>query len=610
MKLKLKGNWTINFCIFLFTIVLSVIFFGYEYPSSNNWIEIPPIISLINPNLYNNDYVVQEFLTITPRFFYQKIIYLTASLGLDLSMVYFIYYLIAFSSFTLGLYALGQRFGKSKLSGGILTFLVLFGNNATVGKVSLFRTEPIPAIFAMGLVIWGFYYCFCQRWILGYFFFGLGCILQFLIGILSGGLMAPLLFLYAKRNKNFKTLIFAFLTLGLFACLIYLPMVIAGNTGSNLISDEDFVYIYGYIRHPHHIILSLFSLLDWIDFIFFIIAGFLYIQVTNSLTSQEKLNFIIIIGSSIFALLLGYIFVEILPLSLFAKLQLARTTPFTKLIILIVISVLVDEHYRKGNFIICLLLILCPLLENASILVLILAVFLKKFQNTNVLKAIKTKTAIWISLVLLSAIFIIYTSPRLVFIFLIPFFVEEFLGFGTKVKAIIYSLAGISSMFLILGLFEVLPPNLSNLIQSRIQIYNQDNNDDLTKLALQFRHGSREDALILIPPALTQFRFFSQRSVFFDFRSFPYTDEGIQEWQKRLNIFVKNPKLPLKFKELDGYYYELSSSELLEIAQKSNVDYILTRTNQHQDIQKNIFLRQGPWIIYEINQKSYSHQVN
>ncbi|MEQ8755736.1 MAG: DUF6798 domain-containing protein [Coleofasciculus sp. G1-WW12-02] len=608
-------NAFLTISLWIFIVSASLIAYSYKFPSSNNLIEVPPVLSLLNPELYPKDFYVQDTLQITPRYYYQYLIYFTARVGLGLPLTYFFYYLISFSSFVLGLYALGKRFGHATLSATVLAFLGLVAVDGTIGYVSLFRSEPIPAIFAMGLTIWGIYFCFSKRWILGYLFFGLACMIQFLVGILPGGLMAPLLILEAKKTNKLPSVVFPFLTLGILACLVYVPMVVSGNSGSGIIDNAEFVYLYGHIRLPHHIIPSAWSPRLWRNLVFFMAGGLLCIKSSEFLDSEDKINLVIVIFTSFFAILLGYLFVEIYPLSLFAKLQLARTTPFAQLMVLIAISVLVYEHYRKGNRVVSLLLIITPILHNGAILLFGVAVGLIILKAKDSFQLVQSRTVTWITVFVLLLLFAFYPPPSsltdalnrvfwkstLFFVLASPFILEEVFLATRRIKIMTTSaLAFTSCTFLSLGLLNVLPGNLSDVFQKRIALY-QVPGDSLTKLALRFRQESSPDALVLTPPSLTEFRFYSQRSLVFTFNSSPYTDRGLREWANRVETILGSTKPPLSWRNVDSLFQKRSSAELVTIARKFDANYILTRSDWHANIPGVIVDREWKWVLYKID---------
>jgi hypothetical protein len=170
MKNHIRLTRVHNFLIYVFFVIGSLTVYGYRFPSNNNLVEVPPVLSLLDPKIYQNDYYVYEQVKPGPRYYYHLLVTTLARSGLDLSGSYFLLYFLSFSSFILGVYAIGTRFGKSRLAASFLSFLVLGTAYGTVGAVDLFRVEPIPAIFAMGLTVWGIYFCFCQSWLKGYFF--------------------------------------------------------------------------------------------------------------------------------------------------------------------------------------------------------------------------------------------------------------------------------------------------------------------------------------------------------------------------------------------------------------------------------------------------------
>ena len=608
-----KQSWQLTSAIYIFVVVASLLTYGYQFPSENNYVEFPPILSLLNPELYKNDFYVQEMIKFNPRYYYNHLIYFSTKLGLNTPTSYFLYYSLAFSSFVLGLYTLGKRFGQSKLASAVLAFLGLCAANGTIGFVDLFRPEPIPAIFAMGFSIWGIYFCLCQRWIFGYLFFGFACLLQFLVGVLPGGLMASLLILDAKKKNNLSILALPFLLLGILASLVYVPMMLTGDSSTGTITNADFVYVYGKIRHPHHIIFSTFGLRSWLNFILFMVGGLLCIQSADSLHPEDKNKLSLVIATSAFALLLGYIFVELYPLAFIAKLQLARTTPFAQLMVLIAISLLVDEHYRHGNIALSLLLLITPLTKDGGIVLFVLAASLCAFKATHHLQILRSRFVTLATVVVLPLLLINHSVSEsevaiaddvneqfLLFLILaFPFFLEKISQAAPKSKVIIiYTLAFCSCLILSLGLLNVLPEKLSNVFNKRLATY-QISTDEVTTLALRFKQLSSKDALILVPPSSDQFRFYSERAVVFDFRSFPYTVQGIQEWTNRLQAILGSVNASVSNSDL--LFRQRSSSELVDVAHRFEANYILTQIDWHPDIKGLVIDKEGKWFLYKLS---------
>ncbi len=166
----------------------------------------------------------------------------------------------------------------------------------------------------------------------------------------------------------------------------------------------------------------------------------------------------------------------------------------------------------------------------------------------------------------------------------------------------VYLLAVATWTFLIGGLMEVFPGNLSKFVQNRIRSLNSQvtPGDTLTRLALRFRDKSDEDSLVLTPPSLTKFRFYSQRSVVYTFYSSPYTDRGYREWANRLEAILGTIRPPLSHRNIDTLYRNRNAAELVKVAKQFGADYILTRSDWHSNINGMVVDAEGKWILYKI----------
>lgn len=614
-KLRLKAV-LFKASLYTFVIIGSLIAYGYAFPSSNNIIEVPPVLSLLDPELYQHDYYVQDTLKITPRYYYQHLIYFLTKLGISLPFSYLFCWLTAFSSFIFGCYALGKRISGSYLSAAVIAFLGLVTVHGTIGHVSLFRAEPIPAVFAMGCAIWGIYFCFANRWIVGYLFFGIACLLQFLIGLLPGILMAVLLLTKPRRRNKLWGVILPFFILGLFASLIYVPMIVSGSTSSGVLNDAEFIKFHGYIRQPHHIIPSSWAIKTWVNFVLFMIGGILCIRNSNTLTSENKKNLLLVILISLFTLFIGWFFVEVYPLAIVAKLQFARTTPFIQLMVIIAIAALVDEHYRKKNLALSILLITTPLLDNGGVALFLTGLSLTLLQSTKYFEHHFSKKLLWIaslgSLCILAFYSPTYSLSETTRLFLwkfilfltlaSPFFVEELLQNTRKVQVAVYILAVSSFVFLTAGLATVLPRNLQAFFENRVAVNNVPT-DGLTKLALRFQERSSKDALVLVPPSLNKFRFYSQRSVVFTLYGYPFTEQGLQNWATRGKDILGSFEPPLSWRNSDEKFQRRRSKDLIDVAKKYKANYILTNEDWHSELTElaTVVDRDGKWILYRIN---------
>ena len=604
-----KSHWYFNLSLYTFAIIGSLMATGYNFPIGGNFPEVPPIQFMLNPELYKNDYYVQEMVKFNPRYYYYYIIYLLANLGIGIPLAHFIYQFLAFSSFILACYAIINIYTNSKLPAAGMAFLCIAASFTDVGNTLIFSTKSVPSTFAMGFAIWGIYFSLRQKWLIGYLFFGLGCVVQFLVGLLPGLMMLPVLVIESVRQRNFKTLILAIALLAAMASIVYVPMLLTGTTSTQTIDNAEFVYIHAKVRNPHHILPSNWDLGNWFNFICFIMGGLLCIKNSDLLRKEDKVNFYVIVATSLFALFLNYIFVEVYPLAFIAKLQLARTVPFAQLIIFITVGLTVDILYRQKQIAISLLLLFVLTLPFRGIIFLGLSVWqTKKYvfpKRYNILLWILAAVTVIFSLIypVTDSWEImgdrIISIPVLFSILAFPFILEE-TSLATSIKqTLTHTLALITTATLVLGVAGILPKPLLNVFQTRVNI-NALSSDDLSRLAVRFSQISSRDSLVLIPPSVTSFQFFSERAIVVNFKNFPFTEKGIKEWQNRMEAVLGVPLNPQMIWGGNDLFIRRSSADLVKVARNYHADYILTRTDWHPNMQGEIADKQGKWILYKI----------
>ncbi len=581
--------------------------YGYNFSRENIFNQMPAVMALLDPTLYSQDFYVQEMTQFTPRSYYYYALVLPVKLGLSLPLVCFIYFAIAFIAFSLGLYAIGRHLGQSNLSAAILAFLGLAVADGTVGFTDLFRRSPLPSVYAIGIAIWGIYFCLQQRWIRGYMLLGISCLLQFLIGILPGLLFTPALIVHSIRAKRSQRVLWAWGVLLVLAGLVYSPMVLSGNTGSNLLSDADFVWLYGYVRHPHHIIMSSFSVASWRRFIFFLLAGLACLYGSQRLAQQQKITLGLTMLTGCGLLVIGYGLVELYPSATVAKLQFARTTPFILLMVLAAISVYANEHYHRGNQALALLLIATPVIDNAGglITLVVVALSLIKPGPAQFWRRLnqRSKARPWLNYSLFLVVLLV-TYPYHVALFLsfaYPFLKDEFPGLLKRLRPAAYAVTTVCAVFLLLNVSGVVAHRSLSPIHRAIKL-TPVVDQPVKTLAVSFRDNSPTDALVLVPPSDRLFRFYSQRSVVVSFKGFPFTDAGMVTWQQRMQTLLG--ELPATVEGvLDQRFRQRTGAELGAIAAEVGATHILTRQAWHPDIPGTVIDRQEGWVLWAMNRE-------
>lgn len=602
------------FAVFLISGVICT--YGYWFPTNMHNVHLPPILSILDSGLYGKDNFVQDMLRFNPRTYYHYLISVLAGSGIGIPFAYLIVFAATIASLIFGLQAIARLFCQSPVSVVLLSF---WGLTVKSGQIAtgFFGTTPIQSYFALGFVIWGIFFSFRRSWSLAYTFFGIACLLNFLVGLMSALLISPLLILETWQNRRWFRAILALTLFAIGAGLVYIPMVVQGNTSTDLLTNQEFVEIYAFIRFPHHMVPSAWDKSQWIRLILFYTGGIICLQKTRSLSSTYRFGLLVVVGGMFLGLLVNFVFVEIWPLALVAKLQLARMTPFAQLAILIGLVVLFDEHFRQRNWAVCLPLAIIPLSDYPGLLLLVFALSLGTLEKLS--PHLRSKSALWLAAFIVLCMYrlqlfhhpyvwvVIIKIPLLFGIMLVPHWLTQKIRTqGTRI-AVAFSLAIFMAGTLFMGIKGLLPGSLNRIFSSRVSFYNLGNND-VSKLALRFREISPKDALIMIPPSVEQFRWLSQRSIVIDWKGFSFTDRGMLEWKKRLeNVLgypVNKQTSPLVgWEASDKLYNARSSSDLVKVAQRYKAEYILSKKNWHPDMPGEEIAREGDWVIWKVFSK-------
>lgn len=578
--------------------------YGHIFPSEDHFLDIPPIKALLESGLYVNDFAVAEQLAFNPRTYFQKTILFLANLGLQIYEAFFLCYLIAFISLIIGVKAIAKHLKLSVLSFSVLLLWVFFCTGGHIGESFFFKNKAIPSVFAQGIAIWGIYFCIKRKWLLGYGLLGLSSLYQFLIGFLPGLLLLPSLFVSSKKQDGFKSLVGSLCLWGTGLAFVYVPIIIQEGVFSNILSSKEFVSIYGFIRHPHHVIPSQWGVSAWIELILFYIGGLLCLKKTQLLESSVKRSIASVVGAAFVLLIINFIFVEIFPLALIAKLQFARVTPFAQFAVLIGLVALFEESCRKKHFLVCTLLPVILISTHPGVFLLLFAFSLEPLR-------LFKSTPCWplVALLVLGFLHVGYTFGSIVHalrILLVPAIILIPLGIDAVLKSPKGRLGFSAACFLVAfwGTTQVLGSHftypLFKIGSHRVE-FHTGYPPGIKALALAAKEYTPKESIFLIPPAweLQAFKFHSERSVVVDFKNFPYTQNGIREWKQRMDTVLGHP-IDSPF-NIATAYASRTEGALLSVAKKYKADYIVSKAKWHPNMSGDLVLKLGDWSLWKIN---------
>jgi len=605
--------------VLLLSLGGALVIYGYWWPSFQNMVEVTPVLALQDPTLYRHDFFIQERLGFGPRYFYLQLISALTRASLPLPAACLLLFSAAFASFTCGLFALPRPFSGTSLSAGLLAGIVLFGPLNSLGQAYLFRPEALPFVLAMGVAIWGVVFAMRERWRLAYLFFGLASWLQLLIGIMPALFLGIILLRRTVARRDYRTALVCALACGCGLAPSVVPLIITGNLGGPAFDGSTFVELYAFIRNPHHIVPSWFLLSDWLNWGAFWITGMLAVWSLEDLPPARKLDLTLALGVVPICILVNYVFVEIVPIAIVAKLQLARITPFGKLFSALALALLIEQQVRAGRIAAGLVLLLLALLERGSIPLLGGVAILGLLTARHKEGVLRSPPAL-IAMGLCTALCVwqdpaASLAPHLrssfalkfvgVLFLLLPYAASRLQG---RARVALGSLSAAATLYLVLAIAGVVRDPLAQVIQGRVPVsslaYYRD--FEATAVAEHFGAVTPVDALILIPPSRFEFRFFSRRSVVFDFFAFPFAERAMREWLERLQAMLgtgsaigsREAGQQAPWDDLDQLYSRLSSQQLLHIARRFGAEYVLTQEAWHPDFSGEVLFRLGTWVVY------------
>ena len=336
-----------NFIFILSILMVAFISNPYSFGHANHGQEIPPILSLIDQDLYLNDFAIQSYLDINPRYFWQLLIAgMHHFFGISIPASLMIIQVASALSFFCAIFCITQllsREGSRKSNNNFQAFFMpaYVSLLAMLPLLSwgskIFYLEAIPSTLGMGIAIWSFYFALKSQWFFAYTLCGVSIFFHFLVGLFAGLVIFPFFVLHFLRHISVnKSLICMFFWLAP-AFYIYFNMLLLETES---IYQYEFFEVFGLFRVPHHWVPSSASIFRWISDLFLLFSGlFCFLKLLQTNFSRDILFFLLtIIVVSLIGLTLNYLFVEVYRSEFIGSLQFQRIIPFGHLAVFFLIS--------------------------------------------------------------------------------------------------------------------------------------------------------------------------------------------------------------------------------------------------------------------------------
>lgn len=301
----------------------------YHFGDGNHIEQLPHIFAQRDDTYLTNDFFVSYTREVNPRYYYAYVIaHLSNVLPLEqlfyiatLMLNYFVYLITFYVVRELTIDYASERISPNLVAYGSIGLLSFFTFAQLGGAASIFEPTLIPHLVALPFVLLAYW-----QSIKGNTFIVWLCCLFALLFQPSLTLLMLLPIcgnILINQNIQYRTIrvVILIATTTLASYFLFIQ-----PTGSFALTDQSFIYILAYFRHPHHYIPSEFLVRDYLASIIMLLtlgSSLIYLVKTGKHFTKGR-YFVLTIILSLGLLFAGYIFVEVIPVRTVVSLQTFR----------------------------------------------------------------------------------------------------------------------------------------------------------------------------------------------------------------------------------------------------------------------------------------------
>lgn len=546
--------------------------FAYKSGISDQIEQIPIIIRMLDGDYLKNDFFVNASEGFGPRYYYAHFVAFIARLG-GIPGALFLLTLLANTGIALVSFQAGSSlFPKVKHAGLLASALAISVPIFEMGSdLSIYGNYLTPGLLISPLILAAIWKGWEGKYLLAAVLAGIASIFHVLYGLETGLLVLAACFfqnIIQKNNRGLLKIVGSGAILWAFSLITLLPYLQLEKT----LTNEEFIEILAYFRHPHHYLPSHFFLKY--QNILPALLSLLVLWKAWGIRKQRlpegrnPANWLLMFGTFLFlSLFAGWIMVEVFPSRLFATAQLWRLLNLYKWIFLILVGGSLGILMEKAN----------PF-EKAYILLSQIHIFPLLFLHGIASKTGKIRPPFrgWFSMAisLLAAYLLVLFMDLPITVLLMSFLFAAWLiaivvlpkiwGRMVLAAVVVFTLAQLTF------LPGALPPAISQHSNKILkpQILTPDYPEEVMQMAKIVKEQTFGDAVILSPPGFGGLRIVGERALVVDFKAFPFGDQAIREWHERVGFFYGwKPGYEFesmdKQKEVQVSYYKNVAPQLL-----------------------------------------------
>lgn len=569
---------------------------GYVYAGGNEIEQLPIILRAIDPA-----YLVRDFFTNTsaefgPRFYYAHFIALIATEATLPAVFFFLTALansgIAWVSARFALHLFDDR----PLAGVFAAAAVLSLKTFWLGSSNvIYRSFLEPGHLIAPLLLASVWLAYRRQPIGVALCCGLASMVHPLLGLETGAILLAVMAIsawYARRKSSLSTPVIPSGSAYLRALLIFAAFAAANllpYSHTFRLSTGQFVSILAQFRHPHHYLPSTFGAWQYLQAGVFLFAGGAAFSLSGGKAAGVKKTTLETLALAIIITLLcliGYVFVELVPVRLAVSAQLFRLLYLLKWLGLVFLAGRLGmelETRQAGGERAGLLFQLAGLVTPATAAVGQLFALVFPPERS------KRKWTFWLSLSLaaLAAGLVAWLyRPGFRALLLFPLLAGAgaiLVLFPGRIRAYALSASLMTALgFCLLWGSRFLPAYAQTVLEypsfTLAGVSGQ-----AVEVARYARDHTPEDALFLTPPKFGDFRLLAKRAIVVDFISFPFQDDAMLEWKERMFTCYTEP-VARGFDaivEMSNQYKRINDQRLLALKSRYGFEYaVLYRATQ------------------------------
>ena len=597
-----ESRFTLTLFSVLFGLIAAVLS-NYRYGLWDHAEQLPVIFRIMDPGYLANDFFVNAASEFGPRFYYSHTLAFVAGY-VPLPTVVGVAWLSAFIAVVV-ITALAARDLSGSMLGGMIAAVLVtlpepfyLGNRASV----LYDPLLVPRTLAMPFALFALWRGIRGQPISAAIASTPAILFQPVMGLEIAGLAlvaagGRCLFLLKLRGEyefnQLRSLALGVLIVGLASLLWIVPTIFMG--ASSLEADE-FVHLYAYFRHPHHLIPSTWDTTQWVLGALFTSAVVIaLVEAFQAETARNQVQpehlarcfaiattFVIIAA----ALVVGYVFVEIIPNRIATIAQTFRMVLVLTWLGWILMAAFVARLLVRGTYHWAALFAASVVSVPSLFLCKSVMFTASKFKDGSPIRSSKFFAGfVPLIIVTLEGTRRILTDGPATTDFLpigLGFLLVLIVAINHKlVPTALMILAGVLVLTvtsLALERYDMLPsevPRVSSYLADKQPIVTLDEaidgyrHDPMVELAAAAKDTTDPDSVFLVPWNWYLWRLFSERAIVVDHKAFPFRDEGMKEWYDRYLAI---------YDEGAGYPESVTENELLELQKKYGFHYAVMRT--------------------------------